>query len=116
MSATVALVALPVSALVIWALLRSGVARRLAAAPRDDRWHDETTPVLGGAGIFAGLLAGVGLALAVGALEPSWELAGILGGCSVLFVAGVADDVFSLGPLPKILAQLGAAALVLASA
>ncbi len=111
----VAAVSLPVAALVIWALLRSPLARRLVASPRGDRWHEEETPTFGGVGIFAGLLAGVGAALAVGALHPTWELGGILGGCSVLFLAGLADDMFALPPYAKVLAQLAAAALVLAS-
>jgi UDP-GlcNAc:undecaprenyl-phosphate GlcNAc-1-phosphate transferase len=42
-------------------------------------------------------------------------LGGILGGCAILYLAGLADDIFRLPPLGKIAAQLGAAALVLAS-
>ena len=64
MSATICLVALPVAALTIWALLRSRVAARLVAAPRRDRWHEHATPTLGGAGIFAGFAVG-------GARSPS---------------------------------------------
>src|ERR687888_647533 len=65
----------PVTALVIWALIRSPLATRVAAHPRADRWHEQPTPMVGGIGIFAGL--------------------------------------FSLGPLPKLAAQLGAAAIVI---
>jgi UDP-GlcNAc:undecaprenyl-phosphate/decaprenyl-phosphate GlcNAc-1-phosphate transferase len=109
------LVALPVCAAVIAALLRSPVARRLVAAPRGDRWHERTTPMFGGVGIFLGLAAGVGLALAAGGVEPTWQLAAVMGGCGLLFAAGLADDAFSLGPLAKLAAQCGAAALVLSS-
>ncbi|MFN2469291.1 MAG: hypothetical protein ABR521_14325 [Gaiellaceae bacterium] len=115
MTAVAAAVALPVSALVVWALLRSPLARRLVSDPKSDRWHERPTPHLGGVGIFLGLLAGVGLTLAVGGLDPSWELGGILAGCAVLFLAGLVDDVVSLPPLAKLAAQLGAAGLVLAS-
>ncbi len=110
-----ALTAFPAAALVIWTLLRSAPARRVVAAPRGDRWHQQATPSFGGVGIFAGLLAGVGASLAAGAVEPSWELFGILGGCTVLFAAGLADDLYSLGPMAKIGAQLAAAGIVLAS-
>jgi UDP-GlcNAc:undecaprenyl-phosphate GlcNAc-1-phosphate transferase len=111
----VAVIALPVAALAILLLLRSSVATRLVAMTRGDRWHEGRVPLIGGIGIFAGLMAGVGAALAAGAVEPSWELAGILGGCAVMFATGLADDLVSLPPLAKIGAQLGAAALVIVS-
>ena len=115
MSAVAVLVALPVAALVITLLLRSSLAPRVVAAPRGDRWHEGHVPTLGGIGIFAGLLAGVGAGLAAGAVEPSWELAGILGGSAVMFAVGAVDDRRSLPPLAKIGSQLLAAAIVLAS-
>jgi UDP-GlcNAc:undecaprenyl-phosphate GlcNAc-1-phosphate transferase len=115
MSAVAAFAALPVAALAIRALLRSDLARRVVAAPRGDRWHEGHVPMLGGIGIFAGFLGGVGAALAAGALEPTWELAGVVGGCAVMFAIGLADDVRSLPPLAKIAAQLAATAIVLAS-
>jgi UDP-GlcNAc:undecaprenyl-phosphate GlcNAc-1-phosphate transferase len=113
--ALAAIAALPAAAAAIWLLLRSPLATRLAAPPREDRWHERTTPMFGGIGIFAGLLAGVGLAVAVGAAPASQELLAILGGCTILFVAGLLDDLFSLGPIPKLAAQLAAAGLVIFS-
>lgn len=113
--AATALTALPVSLLTIWALLRTPAARRVVAAPRADRWHERSTPLLGGSGIFAGLLAGCGVAVAVGALPASRELGGILGGCALLYAAGLVDDIVRLRPLAKLTAQAGAAALVLAA-
>ncbi len=112
MTIVAAFVALPVSAAVIWALLRTGLARRIMAAPRGDRWHTTATPTLGGVGIFAGILAGVGGGFASGAIEPHRDLLAIVGGCSILFVAGLLDDLISFGALPKLAAQLAAAALV----
>jgi len=113
--AAAALVALPASLLTIWALLRTPAARQVVAAPRADRWHTRSTPLLGGSGFLAGLLAAVGVALAAGLIPASRELAGILAGCAILFVAGLLDDLFHLSPLAKIGAQLGAAAVVLVS-
>jgi UDP-GlcNAc:undecaprenyl-phosphate GlcNAc-1-phosphate transferase len=114
-SSAVATVALPASALAIWALLRSPLARRLVALPSSDRWHDAPTPLLGGAGINAGVSAGVGLAAAAGAFDADGAITGIYAGCALLFAAGLVDDLVSLPPLVKLGAQVGAAAIVLAS-
>jgi UDP-GlcNAc:undecaprenyl-phosphate GlcNAc-1-phosphate transferase len=111
--ALAAIAAFPAAAAVIGLLLRTPLAGRLSAAPREDRWHERTTPMFGGIGIFAGILAGVGVALAVDAAPASRELLAILGGCTILFVAGLLDDLFSLGPLPKLAAQFAAAGLVI---
>jgi len=108
-----ALTALPASLLTIWALLRTPAARYVVAAPRADRWHKRSTPLLGGTGIFAGLLAAVGVAAAAGVIHGNDELGGILGGCAILFVAGLVDDVYHLSPFAKLGAQFAAAALVL---
>src|SRR5438105_3432100 len=103
----------PVTALVIWALIRSPLAARVSAEPRDDRWHERPTPMLGGIGIFAGILTGFLLAVAAGAAPANRELLAIVGACGVLFVAGLLDDLFSLGPVPKLGAQLAAAGIVI---
>ena len=112
MSTLISLIAFPVSAAVIAAVLRSRLAGHFVAAPRADRWHERPTPLIGGFGIFAGLVAGVAAALAIGAAPASRELLAIIGGTALLFVAGALDDAFSLGPLPKLAAQIGAALLV----
>jgi UDP-GlcNAc:undecaprenyl-phosphate GlcNAc-1-phosphate transferase len=113
--AAAALAAFPASLLTIWLLVRTPAAHHVVAAPRADRWHKRSTPLLGGSGILAGLLVAAGIALAVGKIPASRELGGILGGCALLYVAGVLDDVFHLPPLAKLTAQFGAAALVLAA-
>ncbi len=64
---------------------------------------------------MVGLLTAVGVALAAGLIPANRELGGILGGCVVLFVAGLLDDAYHLSPIAKLAAQGGAAALVLAS-
>jgi UDP-GlcNAc:undecaprenyl-phosphate GlcNAc-1-phosphate transferase len=113
--AAAALAAFPASLLTIWALLRTPAARHVVAAPRADRWHTRSTPLLGGSGFLAGLLAASGIALLAGAIPATRELGGILAGCTLLYVAGLADDVFRLSPIAKILAQVAAAAVVLAA-
>ena len=111
----VTVIALPVTALVLVACLRSEFARRIVAAPSGDRWHTQPTPLLGGVGIFAGFTAAVGAAIAFGALDASSELLGILGGCALLFAVGLADDIRGLGPLAKLGAQLGAVAIAMSA-
>jgi UDP-GlcNAc:undecaprenyl-phosphate/decaprenyl-phosphate GlcNAc-1-phosphate transferase len=104
-----------VTALTLLALLRANLGARLVADPSGERWHKRATPVFGGVGIFAGLLAGIGVGVAVDAADASSELGGIVLGCTILFAAGLADDVFTLPPLAKLGAQVAAAAVVLAS-
>ncbi len=115
MSAAIAIVALPISYFALRALLRSAVGERLVAAPSGERWHDRATPILGGVGIFAGFAAATGLAVAIGAVHGRGELWGIVGGCALLFAAGLIDDVRHLSPLSKLGAQFGAAGIVIAS-
>jgi len=114
--AAITLAALPVASVVLWTLLRSAsLGGRLVAVPTGARWHDHVTPLFGGVGIAAGLLAGVLLALAVGVVEPTWLLAGIVAGCGLVFVAGLLDDVRHLSPVAKLVAQFGAAAIAIAA-
>jgi UDP-GlcNAc:undecaprenyl-phosphate GlcNAc-1-phosphate transferase len=69
--------------------------------------------VLGGIGIFVGIQVGFWAAVGVGAAPASKGLVAIIGGISILFVAGLLDDLFSLGPIPKLAAQFAAAGLVI---
>ena len=116
MTAAPAIVALPVAATVIWALLRSTVARRIVARPNGERWNERETPTFGGVGIFLGFAAGIGAVFAAGGVTGrKEELLGILGGCAIVFVAGLVDDVRSLNPAVKLAAQGGAVALVLST-
>ena len=114
MSTLAALAAFPAAALSIWALLRSRFARNLERAPEETRWRTAPTPLVGGIGIYLGLTVGVWLAV-LGPLGADKQLIGIFAGASLLFLAGLADDIWSLPPIAKIAAQLGGAAIVLAS-
>lgn len=114
-NAIVAIAAFSVSFAVLRLLLRSPLGARLVAVPTDERWHEQPTPTFGGVGIFAGLVAGVLVALATGIIEWSGELGGILAGVTIVFVAGLVDDVRHLSPLAKLAAQVTAAVVVLAS-
>jgi UDP-GlcNAc:undecaprenyl-phosphate GlcNAc-1-phosphate transferase len=114
-NAIVAIAAFSVAAAVLWLLLRTPLGARLVAVPSDARWHERPTPTFGGVGIFAGFVAGVGVALAGGIIEWSGELGGILAGVTIVFLAGLVDDLRSLSPIAKLAAQFAAAVVVLAS-
>ena len=107
--------AFPLTVAVLWVLLRSPAGGRLVAVPSDERWHEQPTPTFGGVGIFAGFVACVLLALATGAVEWSGELGGILAGVTLVFAAGLVDDLRHLSPIAKLAAQIAAAVIVLAS-
>ena len=114
-NAAVTIAALPVAYLVLRVLMRSPLEGRLQALPSDERWHDRPTPIFGGVGIFAGLIAGIVAAVLTGAIELTGGLVGIVAGCTLLFVAGLIDDTRHLSPLMKLAAQFGAAAIVIGS-
>jgi UDP-GlcNAc:undecaprenyl-phosphate GlcNAc-1-phosphate transferase len=110
-----ALAAFPAAALALVLLLRSGVARRLRRTPEATRWQSSPTPLVGGIGIYVGFALGVWLAVAFGTLTASTQLIGISAGATLLFVAGLADDLWSITPLVKVVTQVGAAAIVLST-
>jgi UDP-GlcNAc:undecaprenyl-phosphate GlcNAc-1-phosphate transferase len=114
-STAVAIVALPATAAVIWALLRSPATRRLVAVPSPDRWHDSATPSFGGIGIYVGFSLGLWTAAAVGAYEPSRALVGIWAAVTLVFAAGLVDDLRGVSPLAKLAVQGIAAAIVLST-
>ncbi len=115
MSTALAIVALPVSAAVILGLLRSPVRRHLVAVPSLDRWHESSTPVFGGVGIFTGLSVGIWSAAAVGAFTVDRAFVGIYLAITLVFAAGLVDDIIGFSPIAKLAAQGGAAAIVLAT-
>jgi UDP-GlcNAc:undecaprenyl-phosphate GlcNAc-1-phosphate transferase len=114
-STLAAIAALPVCALTIRLLFGTALRRRLVAVPSSERWHDTPTPLFGGIGIFAGITAGIWLAAAVGAIPVTHQLAGIYAGISILFVAGLVDDLYALSPRVKLALQIAAAIVVLAT-
>jgi UDP-GlcNAc:undecaprenyl-phosphate/decaprenyl-phosphate GlcNAc-1-phosphate transferase len=114
-SSIATIVALPVTAVAVWLMLRSPLSGRLRRAPETTRWRTSRTPLVGGVGIFLGFSAGLWLAVLTGALDGSTQLAGLYGGAALLFAAGLADDLFSLPPVVKLAAQGGAAAIALST-
>ena len=80
------------------------------ANPTSERWHSKPTALLGGIGIFIGILAGL---LASGVIfEISW---GLTAGIILIFLSGLYDDVFNLSPFIKLIIQISAGILVISS-
>ncbi len=75
--------------------------------PSADRWHDRPVALMGGIAI-AGAAAGGLLLGGVSALPV-----GVLVGSGFVFAVGLYDDVWSISPTAKVLAQVLAAVLVL---
>ena len=115
MTNVAALAAFPVAALGLLLLLRTPLSGRLRRLPEASRWRTAATPLLGGIAIYAGLATGVWLAVAIGPLRANEQLIGLFAGATLLFVAGLLDDLWSLPPLAKLGAQLGGAAIVLST-
>ncbi len=100
-----------VTSMIATPLVRAGAIRAgVVASPRDDRWHQRPTATLGGVAIYVAFVAGVAM---VGP-EPA-RVAPILAASTLLFVAGLIDDLVRLRPMSKLAAQIAAAAVVVAS-
>jgi UDP-GlcNAc:undecaprenyl-phosphate GlcNAc-1-phosphate transferase len=96
------------AAAVAWMLVPAAesIARKIGAIdePSQRGLHDVPTPKLGGLAILVGVL-GAGLIW----LPWDRETQSILLGATAITALGVADDVFELPALPKLIGQIGAA-------
>jgi UDP-GlcNAc:undecaprenyl-phosphate GlcNAc-1-phosphate transferase len=82
----------------------------MVANPRQDRWHREPTPLLGGIAIYLGSTAVI-----LWFARNDMRLLGLVGGGSILFVTGLIDDFRHLRPHTKLIAQILAACALIAS-
>ncbi|PSR04860.1 MAG: undecaprenyl/decaprenyl-phosphate alpha-N-acetylglucosaminyl 1-phosphate transferase [Bacteroidetes bacterium SW_8_64_56] len=100
------LVAVGLTPIVRWGARRGG----WVAIPEDEKWHDTPTTILGGIAIFLGGTVALIVSGGVSAFPaPVW------GGAVLLIGTGLIDDLWGLGPVAKLTAQLGSAALVLSA-
>ncbi|MDZ4065108.1 MAG: MraY family glycosyltransferase [Coriobacteriia bacterium] len=112
---------------VTWALtpVVRGLSRRrgFLDTPGGRKVHTEAIPRLGGVAMFAGFLAAIALQ-AAGERWLGWggmltsagrEIYGVLAGLAIIFVVGVIDDLFTMGPGLKFVGQLVAASVVIGS-
>ena len=105
-------------------LITTPLVRRVAlwrgwvVPPDERRVHERPTPAIGGAAMFLGLLAGVGVAWrqpALHAVFASSEMLGVVIAASIIFLVGLIDDLHPISPPAKV-AGLVAAGIVLSVA
>ena len=97
-----------VMSLVFVPVVRAAAARLgYVAKPREDRWHKTPVAMFGGVAIAASLFACV-LVFKIGR-----ELAVLAGAAATMFVVGFVDDVLSLKPSTKLIAQIAGASILL---
>jgi UDP-GlcNAc:undecaprenyl-phosphate/decaprenyl-phosphate GlcNAc-1-phosphate transferase len=77
------------------------------ARPSGDRWHKRPTPLLGGLAIFASVAAGAGI---FGIAAPLWLV--LLTG-AIIFTIGATDDLISLKPSTKLIAEIAVSSVLL---
>lgn len=85
------------------------VARRIGcvAHPSPDRWHQSPTPLLGGVAIALTVLGGM---LVMGGVR---EVPVLLGAVAAIAIIGLTDDLISLKPATKLIAQIALASAYL---
>ncbi|HEX4947999.1 MAG TPA: hypothetical protein VFZ34_15110 [Blastocatellia bacterium] len=79
----------------------------IVAQPRPDRWHQKPTALCGGVAVFLAFVTGC---LIFAPSVPGNRL--ILLGGALLFLMGLADDLYQLRPQVKLVIQLSVAAVV----
>ncbi len=97
-------VAVGISASLTPLVARWARAHGMVAIPRQDRWHRQPTPLLGGVAIYAGT------SVAIFLFAPhDARLIGLEVGGALLFLTGLIDDFRHLRPHTKLIAQILAA-------
>lgn len=91
-------------------MIQAGHRWRLVDTPTDRKIHTHPTPRLGGLAVYGGFVGSVLL----NSILPDWMLA-VLAAGSLLLIVGVLDDIRELPAWLKLVAQLGAAGIVIAS-
>jgi UDP-GlcNAc:undecaprenyl-phosphate GlcNAc-1-phosphate transferase len=89
---------------------RFALWKGIISAPKQDRWHQSPTPLLGGAAIF------VAFVVAFLVAGPRFPLGyTLLAGTSGIFALGLMDDIFGLNPQVKLVGQVIISALMVAN-
>jgi UDP-GlcNAc:undecaprenyl-phosphate GlcNAc-1-phosphate transferase len=101
--------AFAVSAALVPVCRSLALRRGYVAHPRQDRWHKRPTALFGGVAMGVSVFA---LAIASGLLAGDLlKLALPLAGGALIFIVGLADDVVSLKPSTKLVAEIALASL-----
>jgi Fuc2NAc and GlcNAc transferase len=94
---------------VLW-LERFADRLRLIDRPNDRSSHLLPRPRGGGIGVFAGLLAGLAVAVGIEDLTITTNLAAILAGATIVAIVGLGDDIAPLEPWLRLAVHVAAAA------
>jgi UDP-GlcNAc:undecaprenyl-phosphate GlcNAc-1-phosphate transferase len=112
------LIAVPLAALVCWAVTPLGIRFAWAVGwldhPEARKLHTSATPVLGGAIVFASAVAAWAVSLRFLPHSPAdWQAWYLLVGAAGILVVGLWDDRFGMQPGIKMLGQAAAASMLL---
>ncbi len=77
--------------------------------PNKRKVHNRIMPRLGGLAIYIAFMVG-----ALASMELTWDLVGILIGCTVITIVGILDDKYQLPAKVKLLGQIVAACVLVA--
>lgn len=91
------------------------LARRVKIVDRPDGFlkpHARAIAYLGGVAVYLGWATGMLMLLAKGTAQHEWIFGLVLGG-GVVLIVGLADDIWSIRPVLKLLGQVLAAAILL---
>ena len=104
-------VALVLSLALVPVVQRVSLRLGYVAKPREERWHRQPTPILGGVGIFTAFLLSLLVTLL---LSGAWNQVrwGVLAGSGLIFLFGLYDDIKHISPPAKLVGQILAAAVV----
>ena len=100
----IAVFACVVAALIGWVLIKKGP--RDAPGGECHKIHTQSNPTAGGIAVFASV---VPLSLVLVIMQPDWlspAITALLFGASFMFLMGLWDDLISLPPKPKLVAQI----------
>ena len=106
-------IATPFALALVLSLIFVPIAREIArrfgfvAKPRADRWHKRPTAMFGGVAIAASLFACIII------FHLGRELAVLVGAAAMMFTVGLIDDILSLKPSTKLIAQIACGSILL---
>ena len=107
------LLAFAVSAFLTPFIRRMAIRFKQVAEPREDRWHDKPTALMGGVAIFGSFILAV---LVTAILLPTAailkDLLPLLLCASFVFLLGLIDDIYRVSPTTKLVGQIIAAAIL----
>lgn len=88
-------------------IIRLAYHKGWLAYPKADRWHNRPTALMGGIAIYLAVSLAILLFAAEGSPWPIWA------GASIMFAAGLVDDLKNVKPFAKLIPQVAATGVLL---